>query len=304
MAVHTFTPDRYWPYFGADQPVLRLADGDTLITTTVDARGHDIDGEKVASGPNPQTGPFFIEGAEPGDTLAVTLERLTPNRPTGWTRSTLAPNVVDPEQVRFLPADEVIQWRIDLAANLAYPGALVGGRAQRAYALDPMLGCLGVAPDGGQVISSATSGPHGGNMDYRGFKPGATAYFPVFKPGALFCLGDGHALQGDGEIIGTGIETSFEVQVQLRVLKGKHIQWPRGENETSIFTVGNARPMEEALQHATGEMYAWLQDEYQLDGPSAAVLMGMHVRYEIGNVYDPAYTVVCKMLKQDLIPAR
>lgn len=303
MTIHTFKPQRYWPYFGADQPVLRVADGDTVITTTVDARGHDIHGEKVASGPNPQTGPFYVEGAEPGDTLAVNLEKFTLTRQTGWTRSALAPNVVTPEQVPFLPANDVIQWRLDLDSNLAYPGALVSGRALRSYPLNPMLGCLGVAPDGEQIISSATSGAYGGNMDYRGFKPGTIAYFPVFRPGGLFCLGDGHALQGDGEIIGTGIETTFEVQFTLNVLKGKRIQWPRGENETHLFTVGNARPLEEALQYATSEMYAWLQEDYQLDRSSAAVLMGMCIEYEIGNVYDPAYTIVCKLNKRELAPA-
>lgn len=303
MTIHTFKPEQYWPYFGADQPVLHIADGDTLITTTIDAWGQDIHGDKVASGPNPQTGPFYVEGAQPGDTLAVEIERITPTRETGFTRSALASNVVDPDLVRFLPVNDAIQWRIDLNTNTAFPGALVSGKAQRAYPLDPMLGCLGVAPDGGQVISSATSGPHGGNMDYRGFKPGTTAYFPVFRPGGLFCLGDGHALQGDGEIIGTGIETTFEVQVRLHVIKDRRIQWPRGENDTYIFTLGNARPLEEALQHATSEMYAWLQQDYQLDAPSAAVLMGMYVEYEIGNVFDPAYTVVCKLPKRELFPA-
>jgi amidase len=300
MTTHTFSPDHYWPYFGADQPVLHVAPGDTIITTTVDAWGQDVYGAKVTSGPNPETGPFFVAGAEPGDTLVVHIERLSPTRETGLTRSALAANVIDPDLVRFLPANDVIEWRIDLSANLAYPGGLVSGRAQRAYPMAPMLGCLGVAPGGGQIISSATSGPHGGNMDYRGFKPGCTAYFPVLRPGALFCLGDGHALQGDGEIIGTGIETTFEVQFRLDLIKNKRIHWPRGENETHIFTIGNARPLEEALQHATSEMAAWLQEDYQLDASSAAVLMGMVVEYEVGNVFDPAYTMVCKVAKREL----
>jgi len=303
MTIHTFTPERYWPFFGADQPALRVADGDTVITTTVDAWGGDPQGVKVTSGTNPQSGPFFIEGAQPGDTLAVTLERLAPNRSTGYTRAALAPHMVIPELVPSLPPNSTITWQIDLAANTARPGAPVAGAAARAYPLQPMLGCLGVAPGGGQVISSATSGPYGGNMDYRGFQAGVTAYFPVFQPGALFCLGDGHALQGDGEIVGTGIEVSFDVQFSLRLLKGKRINWPRGENASHIFTLGNARPLEEALQYATSEMYAWLQEDGRLDAVSASQILGMCVEYEIGNVFDPAYTVVCKLNKQALAQA-
>ncbi len=124
-----------------------------------------------------------------------------------------------------------------------------------------MLGCFGVAPPGGQAISTATSGQHGGNMDYRGFVSGVTVYFPVFVPGALLLVGDGHAIQGDGEISGTGIEISFDVRFTVDLLKGKQIHWPRGENEAYIFTVGNARPLDQALQHATTEMVRWLQDD-------------------------------------------
>ena len=120
-----------------------------------------------------------------------------------------------------------------------------------------MIGCFGVAPALGQALSTATSAQNGGNMDYRLFAPGTTAWFPVSVPGALFYLGDGHACQGDGEIVGTGIETSFEMEVTFRVLK-RTINWPRGETADDIFTVGNARPLDQALQHATTEMLRWL----------------------------------------------
>lgn len=161
--------------------------------------------------------------------------------------------------------------------------------------LAPMLGCFGVAPAGGQAISTATSGPYGGNMDYRGFVTGATVYLPVFVPGALFFLGDGHAVQGDGEIVGTGIEVSFEVQFTVHLLKGKAIGWPRGENAEYCFTVGNARPLDQAVQHATTEMLHWLEEDYGLDALGAGTLLGQVVEYDLGNVFDPAYTMVCKV---------
>jgi len=160
-----------------------------------------------------------------------------------------------------------------------------------------MLGCFGVAPPHGQTISTATSGEHGGNMDYRGFVAGATVYFPVFVPGALFHLGDGHANQGDGEIVGTGIEISMEVHFSVRLIKGKRIRWPRGSNTEYIFTIGNARPLDQAVQHATTEMMRWLKDDYGLDETSASLLLGQCVRYDVGNVFDPAYTMVCKVGK-------
>jgi acetamidase/formamidase len=163
-----------------------------------------------------------------------------------------------------------------------------------------MLGCFGVAPPRGQAISTATSAEHGGNMDYRGFMAGVTVYFPVFVPGALLHFGDGHAIQGDGEIVGTGIEISTTVRVTVSVQKGRRIFWPRGENATHIFTVGNARPLDQCVQHATTEMLRWLQDDYGLDAIGASILLGQAVEYDLGNIFDPAYTMVCKLHKRVL----
>ena len=161
--------------------------------------------------------------------------------------------------------------------------------------LNPMLGCLGVAPRGRQAISSATSAEHGGNMDYRGLVAGTTVMFPVFEPGALLFVGDGHAVQGDGEIVGMGIEISMEVSLRVRVVKGMSTRWPRGMNANSLFAIGNARPLEQALQHATTELLHWLGEEYGLDAEAASILLGQCIAYDIGNVFDPAYTVVARL---------
>jgi acetamidase/formamidase len=134
-------------------------------------------------------------------------------------------------------------------------------------------------------------------MDYRGFAEGVTVYFPVLVPGALLHVGDGHALQGDGEIVGTGIEISFDVQFTVHLQKGRKIGWPRAENADYLITAGNARPLDQALQHATTEMTRWLQDEHGLDPHGAQLLLGLALAYEVGNVFDPAYTVVCKIRK-------
>ena len=295
---HDFTPSHYFNTLGPHEPVLHVADGDTIVTTTVDARGFDHRREQVATRGNPQTGPFYVDGAEPGDTLAVHLEHIFPNREYGFCGSSVAPNVVDPDYVSQLPRAPLAQWCIDRDASTATLTSPQSKLGKLSLPLDPMLGCFGVAPERGQAISTATSGPFGGNMDYRGFVAGATAYFPVFEPGALFFLGDGHAVQGDGEIVGSGIEISMDVRITLRVLKEKQIHWPRGENDQWIFTVGNARPLDQATQHATTEMLRWLQQDYELDALGANLLLAQCVRYDLGNVFNPAYTMVCKVSKQ------
>ncbi len=298
MTTHHFEPTRYYNTIGSHPPALTVADGDTIITTTIDAFGTDCHGRLVSVRPNPLTGPFYVNGVAPGDTLAVDLVRLAPNRATGLMRDVVASNVVDPAFVSSLPEARLRTWRIDMDAGVARPAEALPHLPNLALPLAPMIGCFGVAPALGQAISTATSGPHGGNMDYRGFCEGTTAYFPVSVEGALFFIGDGHAVQGDGEIVGTGIEPSFEVEFRLRALKARQISWPRGENAGFIFTVGNARPLDQAVQHATTEMLCWLTEDYGLTAPEASILLGQCVDYDLGNIYDPAYTMVCRLAKR------
>lgn len=299
MAVHQFAPTRYYNAIGTYDPVLTIKPGDSVVTTSVDAGGTDHHGVKVTSGPNPMTGPFYVEGAEPGDTLVMHLDRLTPNRPTGYSSQVIAANVVDPSDVVNLPPGnrDWITWNVDAVGGTASLAQPMGKLGHFTLPIAPMLGCFGVAAQGGQAISTATSAEHGGNMDYRGFVAGVTVYFPVFAPGALVFLGDGHALQGDGEMSGTGIEISFESQFTVDIQK-KSIGWPRGENADYIFTAGNARPLDQATQHATSEMLRWLQSGYGLSAREANVLLGYVVEYDLGNMFDPAYTMICKIPKR------
>lgn len=300
MTIHQFSPTVYYNTIGSHEPVLKIQDGDTVVTTTIDYAGMDSNGNVLAHRPNPMTGPFYVEGAEPGDILAVHLEHIYPNRTWGYTTNVLAPNVLDPEFIPELPEPEIIRWNIDLeqgGAKLADPSPRL---ANLKLALEPFMGCFGVAPALGQAISTSTSGPYGGNMDYRGFVAGVTVYFPVFVKGALLYVGDGHAVQGDGEIVGTGIEISLDVRFNVRVIKDKTANWPRGESQSHIFTVGNARPLDQAVQHATTEMVRWLQD-YGLSIIEASNLLGQCVEYDLGNIFDPAYTMVCKLNKRYLL---
>jgi amidase len=302
MTRHVFEPTRFHVTIGEHEPVLRVAPGDTIATWCVDARGFDASDEAVTEGGNPQTGPFFVEGAEPGDLLAVRLDRLRPNRQRGFSGPVVAEPVVDPWFARHLPErGDGDTWIIDLeqgTATLDSPPA--GLEHLGSVAIDPMLGCFGVAPGRGQAISCATSGRHGGNMDYRGFREGVTVFFPVFVEGALLHLGDGHALQGDGEIVGTGIEISFDVEVTVDVVKGKEAGWPRADDGEHLLAVGNARPLDQAVQHATTELMRWLADDYGLDYRASSALLGQLIRYDLGNVFDPAYTMVARIAKRHL----
>ena len=293
MAHHILTPTTYHNVLGTLPAALTVGSGDTVTTETIDANGWDKHGKKVWTGPNPMNGPIAVAGAEPGDSLRVDILAMQPIRPTGWTRAALAENVVDPDFVTALPPRDRATWTIDGNAGTVTLQDPPAGFALT-LPMAPMIGCLGVAPAMGQAISTATSGEYGGNMDYRRLGPGATIWFPVSTLGALFFLGDAHALQGDGEIVGTGIETCFQITFRLSVEKRRLI-WPRGQTERDIFTLGNARPLDQALQHATTEMTRWLEQDYGLDIRAAGHLMGQAVRYDIGNVFDPAYTVACRL---------
>jgi acetamidase/formamidase len=163
-----------------------------------------------------------------------------------------------------------------------------------------MLGCVGVAPARKEAIATSTPGAFGGNMDYAGLTAGVTVMLPVYEDGALLFIGDGHARQGDGEVVGTGLETSMDVEFTVDVVKNKAIGWPRLENDTHIMVLGSARPLIEALQHATSEMQRWLVSDYGLSESGAAVLMGQALEYEIANVVDPSFTVVAKVRKAHL----
>jgi len=295
MTTHRFSPTQYYNVLGTFPPALTIQSGDIVVTETIDANGWDKNDARVMHGPNPMNGPIAVEGAEPGDSLKVEILDMTPIRGTGWTRAALAENTVDPAFVPKLPPRDRATWRIDRNARTVTLENAPAAMAGMVFPLAPMIGCFGVAPAIGQAISTATSAEHGGNMDYRRFGPGTNVWFPVAARGALFFLGDCHAIQGDGEIVGTGVETCFEVTVRLTVEK-KTIVWPRGETADDIFTIGNARPLDQALQHATTEMVRWL-DELGFDVLAASHLLGQAVRYDIANVFDPAYTVACRLSK-------
>lgn len=304
---HQFQPTQFHNTFsGAHAPALRIKPGDHVITSTIDAGGTDTAGVKRGQGPNPQTGPFFVEGAEPGDTLVVHLLRLETNRATGFSTSLLAPYTADPGFLRLEALREAknVTWQIDKQKGIAYvdPGEFKGPRIE--LPLRPMLGCIATAPANKAAFPTTYPDNFGGNMDYNGMGAGATVMLPVFEPGGLLFLGDGHARQGDGEVDGTAIETSLDVEFSVDLLKRKKINWPRLENEDFIMVLGSSRALNEALQHATSELLRWLMESYGFDERGASLLLGQGMEYDISNVVDPEFTIVAKMRKRYLRAAK
>ena len=300
-APRTFLPERFYNTFSfAHPPALRIKPGERIVTKTADAAGVDWNGKQVAQGPNPQTGPFFVEGAEPGDMLVVSIEKIETNRTTGYSSSLLAPYAVDPAALiaRVDREPRRANWIIDKAkGTVRLDNNDIGGIELK---VRPMLGCVGVAPARKEAVATSTPGPFGGNMDYAGMNAGVKVMLPVYEPGALLFIGDGHALQGEGEVVGTGIETSMDVEFSVQVVKKKALQWPRLENDTYVMVLGSERPLLQALQHATSEMHRWLMQDYGLSERGASTLMGQTLEYEVGNVVDPHFTVVAKMRKSIL----
>ncbi|MEZ5395530.1 MAG: acetamidase/formamidase family protein [Bryobacterales bacterium] len=304
---HRFEPKRYHHTFSfAHEPVLRVKPGDRIVTKTIDARGFDAANNQVGERPNPQTGPFYVEGAEPGDVLVVHFEKIEPARATAWSSSLLAPYAADPAFLRFEGEREQTTetWNIDKqrgVARVASDAILPRGIE---VPLQPMLGCVAVAPPRKEAVATSTPGEFGGNMDYNGMNAGVTLMLPVSEPGALLFFGDGHARQGDGEVVGNALEIAMDVELTVDLIKGKSIGWPRLENDTHIMAIGSARPLLQALQHATTELQRWLMSDYGFSERGSSLLMGHALEYDIANVVDPHFTVVAKIRKDLLKPGR
>lgn len=304
---HHFIAKEYYTTFSFDHPVaLRIKPGDRVVTKTIDSGGTDWDEQKLPYRGNPETGPFYIEGAEPGDELVVKFEKIETNRKTAHSASLLALYTVDPAAINTRVDREArpANWIIDKAKGLVHldqaDGQPVNQPGGIELPLNPMLGCVGVAPERKQAISASYPGNFGGNMDYNGVVTGATVMLPVYEPGALLYIGDGHARQGDGEVVGSGLETSMDVEFTVQLVKKKPIAWPHLENATHIVVLGSSRSLIEALQHATSEMQQWLMADYGFTERGAQTFMGQALEYDVSNMVDPAFTIAAKVRKSTL----
>jgi amidase len=300
---HEFTPTKFYRQFSAlNEPVLRVAPGDTIHTTTVDAGGTDEKGVTRVLGGNPETGPFFVEGAEPGDTLVVHLTRLRLNRDWAGSDDDIVPRGVDTEwAVKMKDAGKSVRWHLDTARGVATVEKPTEHLKNYSVPLRPMLGCVATAPPPAAAApGTGDSGGYGGNMDFNEVIEGATVYLPVRAPGAMLYLGDGHAAQGDGELNGNALETSMDVEFTVDVISGKGVPGPRVESATHLMAMGLEGSIDDAFRDATTNMANWLTDKYALTPPEVAEVMGTSAEYKVSEVADRNAGVVLKINKERL----
>ena len=301
-----FEPKAFHRVFSADvAPALRIWPGDTVRTRTVDAGGVDANGKTRVLGGNPQTGPFFVEGAMPGDTLVVRVRRLRLSRPLAISDDGLVERALTADYASEHKDNEFnnVVWALDAGAGVARPQKPTEKLKGLAVPLKPMLGCIGVAPVFvGAAIRTGDSGRIGGNMDFNEIVEGATVYLPVGQPGALLYVGDGHALQGDGELNGNALETPMDVEFTVDLIRDKPLSRPRVENDEYLMAMGLAGSLDDAFREATSGLAAWLEKDYGLTFQEVATLLGPTIEYEISEVADRNAGIVAKIKKKYLPP--
>lgn len=293
------------------EPVARLRAGDILETNTLDAFGNAIqkpgDTLSKVKGDNPLTGPFYVEGAQPGDTLAVKILDLQVDGDQGI--GAFAPGFGALNATNYTPMlapplpERIWFYPIDHAANTASFHAL-DSKFSVQIPLHPFFGCIGVAPAEGEARSSVVPAEFGGNMDSPEASAGNTVYLPVNVPGGLLFMGDGHAAMGDGEIAGTAIEVPLRARIQVKVIHNRKINWPQFENDDAIMTVGAYRPLDDCLRIAFTELIAWIHQDYGLSELDAYELLSKVAKIHLNEMVDPNYVVVASIEKKYLPPKK
>jgi acetamidase/formamidase len=295
----TLTPEHvHWGYYDSRvAPALRMASGDRVRIETMVAGGLQrlrlagiaeseipeslkvVELRVTERGPgvHPLTGPVFIEGAEPGDTLEVRVVAIEFLHPFGVNAFNPGGGVI-PDDFPYAYA-RLVRWkpgadRVDFAPGISLP-------------LAPFFGSIGVAPPPlvGR-LSSRPPGWHGGNLDNKDLVAGSTLYLPVHVPGALLSVGDGHAMQGHGEVTGTALETSLRGTLEIRVRKGQRLRWPRAETPTHYITMGLDEDLDKATQLATREMVEFLVAERHLSRDDAYVLASLAADLHVTQAVD------------------
>jgi amidase len=295
-----FKPTIAQPTFAVREPVLRIKPNTVLISNTNFGPYYT---EKGGAFPG-EVGPIFIEGATTKDILVVKIRRLRPNHDLAASQLYSDFGGLSTEsRVRFLndpiPPRRYV-WRIDRQRNTATTTLPDSRLKQIEIDLRPMLGRVAVAPAGQEAFEGIWPGDFGGNMDAPEVREGTTVYLPIFHDGAYFYFGDAHARQGHGEVAGTGLETSMDVILELSLIKGKTIDWPRLEDDNYIMVVGSARPLIDAFRLAHVELIEWMVDEYGFGKWDAYTLVGQVAESTVANIVDPLYSVVAKFPKRFL----
>ena len=300
---YRFEPKEFHRYFSSTiPPALRIFPGDSVESWSVDAGGTDAKGVRRSAGGNPLTGPFYVEGAMPGDALVVRFTRIRLNRNTAFSGARVTASALNPgyfAQQKDVPGFNS-DWTLDVPAGVARLAKPSEKLKNYEVPLRPMLGCVGVAPPQQVSLLSGYLDSFGGNMDFNQVVEGATLYLPVFHPGALLFIGDGHAAQGDGELTGNALETSMDWTFTVDVIRGLNIRNPRLENADYWMASGIANSLPEALQAATTNLSQFLEQEYKLNANEIGIVLGTAIRYDIAELVDPLVHVVARIDKRTL----
>ena len=295
-----FNPTIQQPTFAVREPVLRVKPNTVLVSRTHFGPYYT---EQDGAFPG-EVGPIYVEGATTNDMLVVEIIKVRPNYK--YAAAKLYPDfggLAADARVRMLndpnPARRYL-WQLDTVAMTGTTTLPNSRMKQVTVDLRPMLGRVAVAPRGSEAFTGLWPGNYGGNMDAPEVKEGTTVYLPIFHDGAYFYFGDGHARQGQGEVAGTGLETSMDVVIRLDVIKGKPIDWPRLEDKDYIMVAGSARPLIDAFRLAHIELIEWLEQDYGFDKWDAYALLGQVAESSVANIVDPNYTVVAKFPKRFL----
>ncbi len=299
-----FTPTVAQPTFAVREPVLRVRPGTVLISNTMFGPYYTREGGAFPG----EVGPIYVEGATTRDILVVRIIRVRPN--TEFAASRLYSDfggLASDSRVRMLndtiPGRRYL-WRLDRERMTGTTDLPDSRMRSITVDLRPMLGRVAVAPRGQEAFSGLWPGDFGGNMDAPEVREGTTVYLPIFHDGAYLYFGDGHARQGEGEVAGTGLETSMDVVLQIDLIRGRTIDWPRLEDENYIMVAGSGRPLIDAFRLAHIELIEWLQEDYGFSRWDAYALMGQLAESTVANIVDPAYTVIAKFPKRYLPPRR
>jgi amidase len=299
----TFEPTAFHRLFsGTIPPALHINPGDTIRTITVDAGGTDGKGTRRSSGGNPETGPFYVESAAPGDTLVVKLNRVRLNRDSAFSGNRITSSALAPGYLQNAKYDDKFnsEWKLDREAGFATLAKPTERLKNYRVKLQPMMGCVGVAPPDKQAFRTGWLGSWGGNMDYNGLVEGTTLYLPVYQDGALLFIGDGHAAQGDGELTGDALETSMDVEFTVDLIRNQNTGSPRAENGEYLMAMGIANSLPDALRQATTQLARWLEKDYGLTPNESGVVLGTAIRYDIAEIVDPQVNIVAKISKAAL----
>jgi len=294
--------------FGPAEPVAHVKAGGVLEANSLDCFGNALqkpgDSLSLIKIDNPLTGPFFIDGTEPGDTLVVHILDLQVDSKQGV--GTFSPGFGAANSTHYTPMLETKPlperaWYYPIDAEkklITYQATDSDFKVQ--FPLKPFLGCIGVAPASGEVRSSLVPAEFGGNMDAPEVSPGNTLYLPVNVKGALFYFGDGHAAMGDGEVAGSAVEVPMRAKFRFELVKGKSTGWPRFENEREIMTTGIYRPVDDAVRIAVAEMVHWMHRDYGLSELDAYELFSKVGKLHLTEMVDPNYVVVASVEKRYL----